>query len=104
MKRKIEFHPLAELEIAEAAAFYDARSEALGDHFIALIHAAIEQVRKFPNAAVLIEERVRRKVLTEPFPFSVLYAFTDTVLFVVAVAHHRRHPDYWKDRIKDIPG
>lgn len=34
------------------------------------------------------------------FPFRVLYYVTDTSIVVLAYAHHRRHPDFWKSRVE----
>jgi hypothetical protein len=39
------------------------------------------------------------RVFVEAFPYSVVYSEEPTRLFIVAVAHFRRHPDYWKHRL-----
>jgi hypothetical protein len=33
------------------------------------------------------------------FPYSLLYHHADDEIFVLAVMHHSRNPDYWKDRL-----
>lgn len=40
-----------------------------------------------------------RSVLIKGFPFSLVYRASDVELLVVAVAPHRRLPDYWLPRI-----
>jgi hypothetical protein len=32
------------------------------------------------------------------FPFSLVYAHVGDYIEVLAVMHHRRHPDYWRHR------
>jgi hypothetical protein len=32
------------------------------------------------------------------FPFSIIYWVTDDAIIVLAVAHHRRRPGYWRGR------
>jgi hypothetical protein len=33
------------------------------------------------------------------FPYQILYFIEDSYLVVIAYAHNRRKPGYWKDRI-----
>ncbi|SJM60896.1 hypothetical protein [Gulosibacter sp. 10] len=33
------------------------------------------------------------------FPYRVLYYFTDTGVMIVAYAHHRHGPGYWRHRL-----
>jgi len=37
-----------------------------------------------------------RAVVLERFPFKVLYRVSSNVIVVVAVAHDRRRPGYWR--------
>lgn len=46
-----------------------------------------------------IESRVRR-VLLERFPYAVVFIETEDVVHVIAVAHFRREPSYWRDRVQ----
>jgi plasmid stabilization system protein ParE len=39
-----------------------------------------------------------RKYLLRRFPYGVIYRMTDAAIEVVAVAHGRRRPGYWKTR------
>jgi toxin ParE1/3/4 len=33
------------------------------------------------------------------FPYALIYAVEERRVFVVAVAHFRRRPGYWRDRV-----
>jgi hypothetical protein len=35
------------------------------------------------------------------FSRSIIYRDEDGVVYVVAVMHQRRHPDYWKSRVDE---
>jgi hypothetical protein len=35
------------------------------------------------------------------FPFSVYYRVLPDDLQILAVKHDKRHPDYWRDRLKE---
>jgi len=65
-----------------------------------------EQKRNISSSASesnpIREKNIRGSVILK-FPYTIFYAKIDTVIYIVAVAHHRQHPDYWKDRMKDIP-
>jgi hypothetical protein len=46
--------------------------------------------------------RARRYVFPR-YPFSLVYIFRDGDVEVVAVAHGRRRPGYWRSRLRDAP-
>ncbi len=98
----VRYHPLALNEYKEAALYYGLISAGLADRFTEQIESNVKEITDFPESFPLIHRRVRNCVLLK-FPYSILYANTEAGLFIVAVMHHKRHPDYWKDRLKDIP-
>ena len=100
--RSLEFHPLARREADEAHDFYEDVLPGLGLAFADDLEAAIERMSQFPEGHPLISARVRRKLLVR-FPYGVLYSVTRDGLFIIAVMHQKRHPDYWKKRAQDLP-
>ena len=40
----------------------------------------------------------RRRFPLRKFPYSVIYYLRDDELRIVAIAHHRRRPEYWSGR------
>ena len=93
-----DIHPLASWELEEAVLFYDRRMPGLGRRFLAHVEKAIEQVLLFPEAAPVVGKTVRQKVLSR-FPYSLVYVFEKNAVFFLAVAHQKREPMYWKDRV-----
>ncbi|MCP4218338.1 MAG: type II toxin-antitoxin system RelE/ParE family toxin [bacterium] len=92
------FHPEAEREFLEAIDYYEAREADLGFDFSMEIYAAVSRAVEHPEAWPILEGEVRR-CQTKRFPYGVLYSKEDTGIFVLAVMHLHRAPDYWKHRL-----
>jgi toxin ParE1/3/4 len=43
-----------------------------------------------------------RRFVLQRFPFSTVYVSLAQG-YIIAIAHHRRKPGYWRRRLKDIP-
>jgi toxin ParE1/3/4 len=91
------FHPDAETEFLEAITYYEDREEGLGYDFSIEVLAAIRNIVTYPTAWPVIEEDIRR-CLVNRFPYGVLYSIEQDKIFILAVMHLRRNPDYWKNR------
>jgi hypothetical protein len=92
-----DYHPEAEAEFEVAVAFYEVHAKGLGLDFANEVREAIERAIIMPMAWAQIESGVRR-VLVHRFPFAVLYAENDNGLYILAMMHLRRAPNYWIDR------
>lgn len=89
--------PLAREELNEAAAFYEASVPELGDAFLDDVERAIQAVEERPRIGVPLGRKFRKTILRR-FPFSIVYADRDAEIVIVAVAHQRRRPGYWRGR------
>ena len=88
----------AEEEMTEASVFYAAATSGLGADFLDEVGRVINILREHTELGQPVGSGLRRAVLHR-FPFSLIYlAEVDTVV-IVAVAHQRRRPGYWRDRI-----
>jgi plasmid stabilization system protein ParE len=97
VNRQIDIHEIAEIEIEDAADFYDMQSPGLGTAFIDEFQRSLARIAEFPHAAPLIQGRVRKKFLNR-FPFSVIYSVKPEKIRILAVAHRKRRPFYWRGR------
>jgi plasmid stabilization system protein ParE len=97
---KAEFLPEAEDEFIEAARYYENVGPGVGFRFVAEVHRCLGFVSEFPFAAA--EEKGVRKKLLSHFPYNLLYAVESDLIVVVAVAHQKRRPGYWRRRVKKI--
>ena len=85
-------------ELEEAIQFYEDVDPGLGLRFYSEVRNAIERIKRFPEAWQSISKRTRQ-CRTKVFPFGIIYSIRGDEIVVVAVAHLKRRPGYWKDRV-----
>jgi toxin ParE1/3/4 len=99
---RIRFHEEARIEFLAAAEWYESERPGLGDEFLDQIGRALEtiaaQPRAWPTWAAAKGTDFRRFAVPR-FPYSVIFAARGEELFVLAVAHGRRRPGYWTERL-----
>jgi plasmid stabilization system protein ParE len=94
---KVEIHPEALAEAEAAAAWYAERDRAAARAFVRELQWAKQRVAEATERWPLHIEGTRRLLLRR-FPYAVVYRFSGGVALIVAVAHHRRRPGYWRER------
>ncbi|CAB1078064.1 hypothetical protein D1AOALGA4SA_5829 [Olavius algarvensis Delta 1 endosymbiont] len=92
------FHPEAEVEFNQAIDYYENRAEGLGYDSAIEVYSAIERIISYPKAWLILAQHVRR-CMTRRFPYGVLCSEEPEKIFILAVMHLHRDPDYWKHRI-----
>jgi plasmid stabilization system protein ParE len=97
-RRVAQFHPEAIAEARAAAQWYRVRNESAADAFLSEPDRAVEEISQNPQTWPLYAAGTRRFLLKR-FPFSVIYRELSGHIEVVAVAHGRRKPGYWKTRL-----
>jgi plasmid stabilization system protein ParE len=95
---RLLFHPAAREEFVAAAEYYDAAAPGLGGRFLVAVRRATELALAHPEAGAPRGSAGVRRVLVSGFPYDVVYRVRDDGLEVLAVAHQRRRPGYWRDR------
>ena len=98
--RSVNFHREADAEVAEAAQYYETKSAGLGFSFLMELERCLDQLVANPKVYQLVSEEVRRKPFRR-FPYSLLYVVAPDRIQVVAVAHQKRRPNYWRSRLLD---
>jgi len=97
MNLVLDFFPEAEAEAQFITADYEAKVPGLGARFRHELEDACAAIVQYPLLWRLREGRWRR-VNLPGFPYYIAFIIRDDVALVLAVAHHARHPDYWKTR------
>ncbi|MEQ8785394.1 MAG: type II toxin-antitoxin system RelE/ParE family toxin [Pirellulaceae bacterium] len=94
----LEFHPEARLETFEAFDWYAARSMEAAHAFQQELADAGRAIQSHPElwASYLFGTR---RYLLKRFPFVLVYRVTPARIEIVAVAHGRRNPGYWRRRV-----
>ena len=99
MKRKrVRIQSQAQQEINEAFDWYFKRNPEAADAFLTEIGASLAQIASRPQLYPAYTKNSRKCVLAN-FPYSVIFQEKDDFILVVAVAHAKRRPGYWRGRI-----
>jgi toxin ParE1/3/4 len=102
MNWQVVTRPDAENDVIEIAAWYDNRSEGLGDRFIDEFLTVLDELAINP---LLHCRRDRRKNIRwrypRSFPYRVIYEIVERekIVVVAAVLHAAMHDREWKRRI-----
>ncbi|OFW05030.1 MAG: hypothetical protein A3I61_19155 [Acidobacteria bacterium RIFCSPLOWO2_02_FULL_68_18] len=104
MNSRVRFDDEADAEYRFAGRWYQARRERLGIEFFDAVDATIDQIVAMPRAGTRVRRlpadlTVRRRAVTR-FPYHVVYLETATHIRILAIAHDRRKPGYWKERLE----
>src|SRR6185312_6418628 len=95
---KIQVHPAAAAEFDAAADWYRESSERAAEDFVAEVDQAIARITQNHSAWSTYLFGTRRCLLRH-FPYAVVYFLHGGEIKIVAVAHGRRRPGYWKGRL-----
>lgn len=103
MSKSVWLDDEARAEVSIAHARYEAALPGLGEQFADELAALLERVqehpRAFPYAARVARRFEVRHAVLPRFPFSVFFLELDDAIWVLAVAHQKRKPRYWKKRV-----
>jgi toxin ParE1/3/4 len=97
-ERQIEIHPEALAEAEAALLWYGERSARAPIVLMQEIENAIQSIADAPKRWPVYEQNCRRIPLSR-FPYFIVYQEkTDSLIQILAVAHGRRKPGYWRMR------
>ena len=96
-KISIDFE--AEVEIREAALYYEEARKGLGKKFLNAVETGIEQIRKHTFIWRTLTDKFRRSILKD-FPYGIIYSIEKNEIYIIAVMHLKRKPGYWQKRYK----
>ena len=86
-------------ELADAVRWYEHQRRGLGAELFDAIAHTVDLIRTNPEIGTLRQGRLpSREFLLRRFPYKIIYRERDEEIYVVAIAHTARRPNYWKDR------
>ena len=97
---RLRFSAATQRELAVAKAFYERQRDGLGDEFLLEVESAAALLVENP----LIGRRVpdnRRVLVLKRFAYRLVYTLDDLGIVIIAAAHQRRRPDYWRHRVEE---
>jgi plasmid stabilization system protein ParE len=96
--KPVAYHRLAENELVESARFYEQRRQLLGENFLDAIEEALAKIQTNPELGKPGKFGTRSWKVKR-FPFRAVYLEQTDRVWIVAIAHLSRKPDYWLERL-----
>lgn len=96
-----DFLEPAQIELEDKVRYFDEQQAGLGYEFAKEVAGTITRILRYPKAWAKLSKRTRR-CRTKRFPYGGIYQIRADKILIVAIAHLKRKPFYWRDRIKTI--
>jgi plasmid stabilization system protein ParE len=97
MKLPVRIRDEAEVDLSDAAIWYEQQRVGLGQEFLDQALSVLETLPDNPNLYPVIHNNVQRALLGR-FPFGIYYSVQSEFILIYAVMHARRHPRMWQNR------
>ena len=91
------FHRAAELELAAAMRTGEARASGLGRELLNEVERVVALLCDLPDIGERLDDR-RRRFPLQRYPYGVIYRVAGGTLRILAIAHRRQRPGYWRGR------
>jgi plasmid stabilization system protein ParE len=92
----IRFRPEAARELAADVAYYEEDREGRGWRFAGEVDRTLGLIAAFPNAFPMLYPPDIRSAKVARFPYRVVYIVLGDDIDIIAVAHAKRRPAYWR--------
>jgi len=100
---KVRLLPVADQEILDAAQWYEHQGRGLGGEFLTAVNDGLSEIEQHPQhfgrPPHFRSARDIRRLLLPRFPYAIIFEIRPRDVRVVAVAHVRRRPNYWRTRL-----
>ena len=99
-----ELHPEARKEAIQALEYLRVHGgDGVASKFTDELQEAIKLCSSAPLLYRTFHKNVRRIMLHKPFTeYYVPFVVLDEKIYILAIAHAKRKPFYWRERLKDI--
>jgi plasmid stabilization system protein ParE len=105
--KRVRYDPDAEAEYLGAVEWYAARNAVVAHRFIDAVLETEDMIREnprqWPNVDDVPHELDVRRCLVKDFPFALVYVELVDEILILAVAHGKRRPGYWQERMPRPP-
>ena len=98
MNRRLHTATPAAEELAAAVAWYEERRAGLGAEFYDAIVRTMNRIADMPEAGSPFRDLKARRILVAGFPYQVVYRIDSDAIRVIAFAHLKRRPGFWRHR------
>ena len=96
----IRFRPAAARELVADYRRYERDYPGRGRRFVDAVDRVLDAIAESPGRFPLLFEPDLRSAKVHRFPYRVVFLVLDGNIDVIAVAHSKRTPAYWRRRAK----
>lgn len=97
MAYRVSIRGLAQADAREAQRWYREIRKDLARDFRERMKACVAVIQSDPLRPALIADGVRYVPMIR-FPYGIFYLVLDDEIVIIAILHHRRNPEIWKQR------
>jgi plasmid stabilization system protein ParE len=85
-------------EFAASVAWYEAQQPGLGREFFESVLRAARLIQAYPEIGSPDSRGRTRRLLLRRLPYPIVYRLSPDDIVIIAIAHLKRRPDYWRRR------
>lgn len=90
---EVRFRRKALTDVSRIRRWYGKIDPVLEERFVRSLNEGLDRMEAHPCAYQVVYRNTRRIILGK-FPYSVYYLIQDSRIFVLAVIHHKRNPEF----------
>jgi len=99
VNRRLEVAKPAVEELTAAVRWYEQRRPGLGARFFDAVVRTLSRILALPDSGSPVEKLEARRTLVAGFPYQVVYRLHEEKVLVIAFAHVKRRPGFWRRRL-----
>jgi toxin ParE1/3/4 len=96
--KAVRVHSAARRELQDAMAWYEIRCPGLGLDLLDEFQKASLKLQRHPEHYSFYKRTDFRRQKLERFPYLIFFLELPDFIWIAAIAHGSREPDYWKQR------
>ncbi len=93
----IDFLPAARSDFDDSLGWYAEQSTQAAVRFVNAIDASLSLIAAHPLQFAVVDD-LHRSCPVKRFPFRIVYRVASERIIIVAIAHAKRRPGYWRNR------
>jgi toxin ParE1/3/4 len=91
-------HKDAQAEYDEAVQWYEGQTPGCGADVVAEVNAGLRAIGEDPGIGAQYRNTTFRFYRIKRFPYLIYFVELPNIVWVLAIAHGRRRPNYWRHR------
>jgi plasmid stabilization system protein ParE len=95
---RVELDEDARRELDEAVTYLNGEWLGRGDRFLEAFRREAERLLVYPRIGTDLRGGLHRWLIRR-WGYALIYSIEPYGIFIIAVAHHSRHPNYWSGRL-----